>query len=563
MRPLNGTVRAALTAILAAAFLSAAVPAAADAPPAPAAVPAPGPSRPNIVYILCDDLGYGDLRCLNPERCKIATPNADRLAREGMAFTDAHSGSSVCTPTRYGILTGRYCWRTRLQQGVLWGYSAPLIPADRLTVPALLRKHGYHTACIGKWHLGMTMPTLPGAKLGETANVTGEGALDPAGVISDGPTTRGFDRYFGISASLDMPPFAFIEGDRFTQPPTAVKKFLRAGSAAPDFEAVDVLPTLTQKAVEYISARADEKRPFFLYLPLNSPHTPIVPGKDWRGRSGLGDYGDFVMETDWALGRVLDALDRKGIAGDTLVVFTSDNGCSPHAGVEDLERKGHYPSAQFRGYKADIWDGGHRIPFLVRWPAVVKPGTRCGQLTCLTDLMATCAEIVGGKLPDDAGEDSASLLPLLRGEDRPVREAVVHHSVHGRFAVRRGRWKLELCPGSGGWAKPLDAAAAKEGLPPVQLYDMETDAAETKNLRAERPEVVAELRALLERYVADGRSTPGARRANDVAVSIERRETGGAGGKGGPGAAGGVGGTGGTGKGGTGGDADKPRNPGP
>ena len=454
--------------------------------------------KPNILYILCDDLGYGDVKCLGGERSKIATPNLDRLAAQGMVFTEAHSSSAVCTPTRYGILTGRYNWRTHLQQGVLTGYSAPLIDKDRLTVPAFLKQHGYATACIGKWHLGMDISKQ-----------------DPTAPVGDGPTTRGFDSYFGISASLDMPPFAFIENNRFTEAPTAQKKFVRMGAAAPGFDAADVLPTLAHKAAEYIAARAKEHAPFFLYLPLTSPHTPILPTKEWQGKSGLNAFGDFVMETDSAVGEVLAALDKAGIADNTLVMFTSDNGCSPAAKPEELECKGHFPSELRRGYKSDIWDGGHRIPFIVRWPGKIKVGCRTDQITCLTDLMATSAEIVGAKLSDGAGEDSVSILPVLLGTATgPVREAVVHHSIRGNFAIREGRWKLELCKGSGGWSKGgiTDESA--------QLYDMSKDVGERANEYNAHPEIVTRLTKLLEKYVADGRSTPGQAAKNDVPVNI-------------------------------------------
>ncbi len=460
---------------------------------------------PNIVYVLCDDLGYGDVHFLNPQRGKIATPNADRLAAQGMVFTDAHSGSSVCTPTRYGLLTGRYAWRTHLQSGVIFGESRALIARERLTVPELLRQHGYATACIGKWHLGMT---LPDAK-----------HLNDA--IADGPTTRGFDTYFGISASLDMPPFAFIENDHYTETPTATKQWVRKGPAAPGFEAVDVLPTLTRKASETIALRAAEKKPFFLYLPLNSPHVPIVPTKEWQGKSGLGAYGDFVMETDWALGEVMAALDKAGIAENTLLIFTSDNGCSPAAGTGKLEAQGHFASAQFRGYKADIWDGGHHVPFIVRWPAKVKAGSQSAQIICHTDFMATCAEIFAAKLPDNAAEDSVSILPALLGKDTaPLHEAIVHHSIEGKFAIRQGKWKLEFCAGSGGWGKPGDADAKKNGLPDVQLYDLSADIGETTNVQSANPEVVARLTKLAEEYITNGRSTPGAKQPNDAPIHL-------------------------------------------
>ena len=467
-------------------------------------------SSPNIVYILCDDLGYGDVHALNPERGKIPTPNIDRLASQAMVFTDAHAGSSVCTPSRYGILTGRYCWRTTLQSPVLNGDSEPLIASGRMTVGALLKEHGYTTACLGKWHLGLQF-----------------GPKRYADVIEDGPLRHGFDYFFGISASLDMPPFAYIENDRFTQVPTAIKKWVRTGAAAPDFEAIDVLPTLTRKAAAYIAAHAADAKagtPFFLYLALTSPHTPLVPSPEWQGKSPLGPYGDFVMQTDWSTGQVLKALDDAGVADNTLVIFISDNGCAPYIGVSKLESQGHFPSAQFRGYKADIWDGGHRVPFIVRWPAKVKAGSTSDQLICLTDLIATCADLLGRKLPDNAGEDSVSLLPALLGTDgAPLREAVVHHSIGGLFAVRQGNWKLELCAGSGGWAQPNETAAAKNGLPPVQLYDMRGDVGEKSNVQSANPETVERLTKLLQKYVADGRSTPGAPQNNDAAINLFKK----------------------------------------
>jgi len=493
---------------------------------APQLAPAEATKRPNIVYVLCDDLGYGDVHCLNPQRGKIVTPHIDRLAKQGMIFTEAHSSSAVCTPSRYGILTGRYNWRSPLQHGVLEGYSPPLIAADRLTVPKLLHSAGYDTACIGKWHLGMTMPQKQTGQKRKAAGPAAEGkegTPDLDKMIADGPTTRGFDYYFGISASLDMPPFAFIENDRFTEAPTVEKQWLRKGPAAASFEAIDVLPTLAGKAVNYLAARAADKKPFFLYLPLNSPHTPILPSRAWQGKSGLGKYGDFVMETDWALGEVLAALDRHGLAENTLLVFTSDNGCSPAANPPALERQGHYPSADRRGYKADAWDGGHHIPFVVRWPGVVRPGSRCEQLVCLNDLMATCAAMLEKTLPDNAGEDSVSILPLLRGEDRAVHEAVVHHSINGRFAIRDKCWKLLLCPGSGGWSQPKDPAAEKQGLPPVQLYDMTADVGERNNLQAEHPEEVRRLTELLKKYIDNGRTTPGKRQENDVKAVLLRQ----------------------------------------
>jgi len=456
-------------------------------------------SRPNIVYILADDLGYGDVHCFNPDRGKIKTPNLDRLASQGMSFTDEHSGSSVCTPTRYGLLTGRYAWRTRLQSGVFDNYLRPLIAPDRLTVPTLLKQQGYHTACIGKWHLGFT---LDGAgEKGIKLQASGMGA--PLGKTTpDGPLTRGFDEFFGFHHAGSIK--SLFENDRVTQ----------------IIEPVDMLPKLVEHVQGHIEERAKAGQPFFLYFALNSPHAPILPSKEWQGKSGLGDYGDYVMETDWAVGEVLAALDKANLTGKTLVIFSSDNGCAQVAKPAQLEAMGHFPSGFLRGYKTDIWDGGHRVPFIVRWPGQVKAGSQCAQLACHTDLMATCADILGVKIPDNAGEDSVSILPALLGTDKaPIHEAVVHHSVQGMFAIRQGQWKLEFCAGSGGNGKPTDGMAKKAGLPVIQLYDLKADPGEAKNVQADHPDIVQRMTALLDTYIKNGRSTPGAKQSNDVKIT--------------------------------------------
>ncbi len=469
------------------------------------------PPRPNIIYILADDLGYGDVQALNPARGKIKTPYLDRLAAQGMTFTDAHSGSSVCTPTRYGLLTGRYAWRTRLQKGVLDGSDdPPLIAADRLTVPALLKQHGYATAAIGKWHLGFTSErpasAAPSTEATKKKSKMGDAGLPVGSRIIGGPITRGFDYFWGCSNARTMS--GLIENDRVIE------------SLPP----LQMLPRLERQAVNYVAehaAAAKSGKPFFLYVPLTSPHTPILPAPEWQGRSGLGAYGDFVMQTDAVVGNILAALAAHGLAENTLVIFTADNGCSPQAGTPALEKQGHFASAPFRGYKADIWEGGHRVPFLARWPGKIKPASTSTQLICHVDLLATCSDLLGAKLPPNAGEDSVSLLPALLGIDRaPLREAVVHHSIHGMFSLREGPWKLALCPGSGGWAAPLDAAARQAGLPEIQLYDLAADPAESKNIHVENPAVVARLRALLTRYIAEGRSTPGPRQTNDAPIDL-------------------------------------------
>ncbi len=508
-----------------------------------AAVPAS--SRPNIVFILADDLGAGDVRCFNPQG-KIATPHLDRLAGAGLKFTEAHSASAVCTPTRYNILTGRYNWRSTLKQGVLGGFSPPLIEPGRLTVAEFLRQQGYHTAAIGKWHLGLEWAQGGRNDLGasvpkkkSTAKTKAAAAEDDPGAGIDftkpfgrGPTTLGFDEFFGISASLDMPPYAFLVNDRVAAQPDRVGVFpmknahpeggqVRTGPIAPGFDTVDVLPAFTQRAIDYIGRRAAAARagqPFFLYLPLNSPHTPIAPTKEWQGKSGLNDYADFVMQTDAAVGELLAALDRAGVADNTLVIFTSDNGCSPQADFPALAALGHDPSAARRGYKADIFDGGHRIPLIVRWPARVQPGRSTDAVVCLGDFMATCADLLGQKLPDTAAEDSVSFLPLLDGRPGAApRTSLVSHSINGSFAIREGEWKLELCPDSGGWSAPRPGRDSTAGLPRLQLYDLAADPAEKNNLVARHPDVVRRLGRLLREQVLSGRSTPGAPQENTPA----------------------------------------------
>ena len=491
--------------------------------------------KPNIVFILADDLGYGDVRCFNPAG-KIPTPHLDQLAASGMIFTDAHTSSAVCTPTRYGLLTGRYNWRSRLKRNVLGGLSRPVIEPGRLTVGAFLQQHGYHTACVGKWHLGMDWPRKPGTAPFSDANESTpkDWDVDFTKAIARGPTSFGFNYYFGIAASLDMVPYVYIENDRVTEVPTVDKSFpmllgytnqTRRGPGAASFEAVDVLPRFTRKAVEYIEQRAQTGRPFFLYLPLAAPHTATIPAPEWRGKSGLNAYADFVMQIDAAVGTVLQAVDRLGLATNTLLIFTSDNGCSPQANYADLLAKGHNPSAQFRGTKADIFEGGHRVPFIVRWPARVKAGTKSEQLICLNDFFATCADIVGQKLPDNAAEDSTSIVPALEGRaDAPLRDGLVHHSIDGSFAIRAGKWKLALCPDSGGWSAPRPGSAAAKNLTALQLYDLAEDMGETNNLAAEHPEIVARLKDLLERYVAEGRSTPGCAQVNTTPVQLSRVE---------------------------------------
>ncbi|WP_372751881.1 arylsulfatase [Labilibaculum sp.] len=463
--------------------------------------------KPNIVYVICDDLGYGDVQFLNPEHGKIPTPNMDKLATEGMSFTDAHGGSSVCTPTRYGVLTGRYAWRSHLQTGVLGGGAEfePLISEDILTVPKLLKRAGYQTAAMGKWHLGFAVNDAEGNPV-DVYNGKKRPSPAPIGsVVPNGPVSRGFDSYLGFHHSASME--TVIKDDKVIDNMPTVK----------------MLEFLGDNASEYIEEKSKEKDPFFLYLALNSPHTPIVPSENWKGKSGMGDYCDFVMETDYVVGRVMEALKKNGIEENTLVFLTSDNGCSyfPAKAGKLQKEYGHYISGPFRGSKSDIWEGGHRVPFIAKWPGKIEAGSTNEQLVCLTNLMATVADITNVVVPENEGVDSYSILPLLIDENaKSAYTSVIHHSIKGKFSIRKGKWKLELCPGSGGWSFPNDGRARKDGDPEIQLYDLENDISEQNNVYQQHPELVKELTAELVAIVERGRTKEGEKLNNDVEVDI-------------------------------------------
>ncbi len=466
---------------------------------------AAGSKKPNIVFIMADDMGYGDLGCYN-KKSKIPTPNMDDLAAEGMRFTDAHSPSAVCTPTRYGVLTGRYCWRSRLKRGVLGGYSPALIDTNRITVASMLKQYGYATACFGKWHLG----------LGSAKKTDYDKPLVP------GPNALGFDYFYGIPASLDMTPYCYVENERPVEKPTLTTEagkanedgWWRAGAIAPGFKHVEVLPRLTEKAVKYIDdhTKTSPEKPFFMYFPLPAPHCPIAPADFVKGRSKAGGYGDFVVEVDWTVGQVVKALQRNGLTGNTLIIVTSDNGSPGRTKIKRdpysiIEVYGHYPNGDLRGIKADAWDGGHREPFIARWPGKIPAGTTNDEIICLTDLMATCAAIVGATLPSNAAEDSFNILPALSGQklNKPIREAIVHHTLSGMFAIRQGKWKLILGLGSGGFTKP-QKIKPKPGEPAGQLYNLEADPKEANNIWLQHPEIVSRLTELLNKYKTQGYS---------------------------------------------------------
>jgi arylsulfatase A-like enzyme len=454
---------------------------------------------PNIVVILADDMGYGELQCLNPKRGKIKTPQLDSIASGGMIFTDGHSGSAVCTPTRYGLMTGRYAWRTRLQRGVLKGGES-LIAKDRLTMARMLKQKGYHTAVCGKWHLGILFN-------GKEEH----GQVAVGSKVTDGPIDAGgFDEFHGYHHSRQMN--IWIDNDIVTE----------------HIDPIEMLPKLTAGVVDYIKGRRG-KEPFFLYVPWDSPHNPVVPSAEWQGKSGLNAHADFVMQTDDSYGQVIEALRDNGMLDNTLVICSSDNGTSaPSSKKKNLEEMGHFPSGDLRGSKADIWDGGHRVPFIAHWPKVIKAGSYNDKLVCLTDVMATAAEITGFKLPPNATEDSISFLPVLKGAENHARTSVIHHSSSGYFAIRQDNYKLLMCPGSGGWTAPkttpgLWKSLEEEGKPTVQLYDMTKDIGEQKNLAASMPEKVKSMITLLKIQVNEGRTTPGPKQTNDAPITIYKK----------------------------------------
>lgn len=461
--------------------------------------PSPDQNHPNIVFILADDMGYGDPGVYNPDS-KIPTPNMDQIANEGIRFMDAHSPSGVCTPTRYGLLTGRYSWRTRLKKGVTRGYSANLIDTTRTTVATLLKQEGYHTAIIGKWHLGLGS----------------EEPLDYSSTLSPGPRAHEFDYYFGIPASLDMIPYVYVENEKVVELPTDSVgpsgyefggPYWRPGPIAPNFKHVDVHPDITEKAVQYINERASStpERPFFLYFPLAAPHTPWLPTDEFRGSSAAGEYGDFTVQVDHTVGQVMEALDQNGLTNNTLIVVASDNGSFWIQ--EDIERYDHLSNLNLRGIKADIYEGGHRVPLIARWPETIAPGSVNQDVVSLTDFLATFADILGVELKDNEGEDSFSILPILQGSSTQsyARDHAIHHSSEGMFAIRKGDWKLIEGRGSGGFTLPrfIDPAP---GEPVGQLYNLAEDPQETQNLYLDHPEIVDELSALLNTYRDEGRT---------------------------------------------------------
>jgi arylsulfatase A len=454
----------------------------------------------NVIVILADDMGLASLHAEHTAS-GLPTPNLDRLASEGMSFSDAHSGSAVCSPSRYGLLTGRYAWRTHLKRGIVPKWGMPLITKDRMTLADVASQTGRKTACIGKWHLGWEWPKRGGGLTRKPQEI------DYSLPIGGGPLQAGFDDYFGDDVP-NWPPYVWIEDDRALNTPSATmveddSNGVRAGPMTPGWNLESVLPELTRRCVTYIRDRAADEEPFLLYYSMTSPHTPISPSESFQGQSGVSPYADFLLETDWSVGQLLRALDQYGLAEDTLVIFTADNGTSPKANFAELAGGKVDLRGQWRGHKFDIWEGGHRVPFLVRWPGVVSPGSRYSQPIMLTDVMATVADVLGTELPEGSAEDSISLVPVLRGKTGkdPLHDAIVTHSGSGRFAVRVGRWKLCFCPGSGGWSAPRDKAATQSNAPALQLYDLIEDPSEQKNLARHKPERVKQLTEVFRKVV--------------------------------------------------------------
>jgi len=446
----------------------------------------------NVIIILADDLGTGDVACYSRE-AKVRTPHLDKLSRQGMRFTDAHSPSSVCTPTRYGLLTGRYSWRSRLKSGVLNGYSPNLIEDGRPTLPSLFQKNGYRTGGFGKWHLGLgtTDPT------------------DYAKDLSPSPLTHGFDEYFGIPASLDMPPYLYFDGKRAVAQPTnkiadngEVKRgpYYRGGPIAPGFLMEEVMPRITERAINFVQ----KPGPFFCYVPLPAPHTPWVPTKAFQGRSPAKLYGDFVEQVDDSIGRIVNAVDTS----NTLVIVTSDNG-APWEKRDMEENGGQWANLMMRGQKSDAYEAGHRVPFIVRWPGKVKPATVSNAPICHTDLFATCCTAAGIPIPKDAAEDSFPIQPALAGKQGPttVRPHLIHHSGSGLFAIREGRWKLIEGLGSGGFTAPAKITP-QPGGPQGQLFDIIADPNEREDIYLKHPDQVARLTKLLNELRDQGRTRP-------------------------------------------------------
>lgn len=468
---------------------------------------------PNIVILYADDMGYGDLAIQNPDS-KIPTPHLDQLAREGMRFTDAHSSSGVCTPSRYALLTGRYHWRKF--HGIVDTFDPPAIDPEEFTLPDMLRRQGYRTAAIGKWHLGWDWDAIkrPGVESMPKAGYPPD-AFDWSRRIPGGPVDHGFDYYFGEDVP-NFPPYTWFENDRVLVAPSeplnttqeAAEGILetRPGPMANDWDFYAVMPRLTEVAIDWIARQRDEAAPFFLYFSFTSPHAPIVPTPDFVGASKAGGYGDFMAQTDWTVGQVLRALDEQGLRENTIVIFASDNGPEEYA-YERIRRYGHHSSGPLRGLKRDVWEGGHRVPLIIRWPGRVPADRVSDALISQVDIMATLATVAGAELPAGTAEDSHDLLPVWTEGAHSPRQWIVHNTRPETYAMRHDQWVL--IAGKSGGVNPAPAwYLAQSGYAPNdqpgELYDLGRDLGQRNNLYSQHPDKVAELRSLLAKIRARG-----------------------------------------------------------
>lgn len=469
--------------------------------------------RPNIVILYADDMGYGDLAIQNPES-KIATPHLDRLAREGTRFTDAHSSSGVCTPSRYAMLTGRFHWRKF--HAIVNSFEPSVFDPAELTLPEMLKQQGYRTACVGKWHLGWNWEAIkkPGAAPQPRVGYAPD-AFDWTKRIPGGPTDHGFDYYFGDDVP-NFPPYAWFENDRVLTPPDAPLTITpktaegnweaRPGPMVTGWDFHGVMPKITEKSVEWIREQKGKAAPFFLYVPFTSPHAPIVPTPEFAGKSSAGGYGDFMQQTDDTVGRILRAIDEHGFRDNTIVIFTADNGAE-HYAYDRLRNFQHRSSGPLRGLKRDLWEGGHRVPFVVRWPGVVAAGGVSAALTSQVDLMATLAAITGFKLPAGTAEDSHDLLAVWKSRAPSPRRAIVHNTQVNNYAVRQDQWVLVAAKTGGVSRVPpwFDTENSYQAnVHPGELYDLSKDLAQRNNLYAQQPEKVAELQSALQAIRAKG-----------------------------------------------------------
>ena len=481
------------------------------------------PKQPNIIIIYADDMGYGDLNCQNPNS-KIPTPHLDQLASEGMRFTDAHSSSGICSPSRFALLTGTYHWRR--QHGIVGSFGKPFFKDTDVTLPQLLKTKGYTTACIGKWHLGWNWefknsPSGEVKQWGAMRKVYLPEDIDWGKPVSGGPLDRGFDYYFG-DGTINFPPYAWVENDRITEIPTEEMDInnigfstkegsweFRPGPKVKDWNPYNVLPTLTKNTVDWIKNRNDTE-PFFLYFALPSPHAPIIPNNEFDGKSEAGGYGDFMVQTDWVAGQVLKALKEKGLEDNTIVIFSADNGTESYA-WKRAEKYQHFSMGNFRGLKRDVWEGGHHVPFIIKWPGLIKAGSVSSEVISQVDIMATLAKITGTNLPENAAPDSYDLSPVIKGTTykSPLREATIHNTYANTWGIRKGKW-LYINNTSGGHRKLPESFKKLTGYTDFDtkslLFNMENDSEQRVNLYHEFPEKIIEMDALLEEYRNTSRS---------------------------------------------------------